>query len=161
MEHVHRNHCLLGNLACQCPFHTTPCNKSIVYEERTNLYISYSSTVLQQYKKSYKNTTPFKTRIISHLKMLGRVVLTSAGVQKKADPVGSRSYSPPSAPWSSLPSSPSLHGGPWHPSIPTPHIASYRRTLTAPRISLASGRTVTNRNTYGLSRKMVFQVIRL
>ena len=65
------------------------------------------------------------------------------------DPLGSRSYSPSADPWNSLSSSSSLHGVPCRPFISTAHIASGCRTLTASRISLASGGTAINRNTHG------------
>ena len=58
----------------------------------------------QQYKGSCKITAP-----VSHQK-LGRAVFASAdGVQGETDPIGSRSQSPPSTPWNSLPSSSSLY----------------------------------------------------
>ena len=44
-----------------------PCNKDTIREEETQLYFRYSSTVLQQYKGSCKNTIPFKNSIIPHL----------------------------------------------------------------------------------------------
>ena len=68
--------------------------------------------------------------------------------RKRVDPLGSISHSPPSAPWSSLLSSSSLHGVPRHSFITIAHIASCRRTLTDPRISLASEGIALSRNTY-------------
>ena len=64
-----------------CNYYWTPLdsswNRSIIREKETTPCVRYCRTV-QQYKGSRKNTTPFKTSIIPHLKMLGRAVLAPA-----------------------------------------------------------------------------------
>ena len=58
----------------------------------------------QQYKGSCKITAP-----VSHQKVERAAFASADGVQGETDYIGSRSQSPPSTPWSSLPSSSSLY----------------------------------------------------
>ena len=153
-----------------CNYYRIPldssCNRSIVREKETNLYVRYCRTV-QQYKGSRKNTTPFKTSIILHyLYMLGRPVLAPAAhlMYRKtwilSTPDRTRHQA---TPWISLPSSSSPHGVPRHPFIPAASIATCRLLSSQPGF----GEIAINRNTYDvtnhlyLSWKMMFQVLRL
>ena len=72
-------------------------------------------------------------------------------VQEMADPFSSRSHSPPSAPWSSLPSSSSLHGVLWHQFTP---LLRWPRTIVDGMTFSNQpdcGETTIDRNSYGVN----------